>query len=180
MSTATLRLLALACSLTVTAALAAPAAPAAGPPAPSAVTIAPYVKGLFGYVTSKAGSRCAAGRCRSVPGCAPWVAMGIRCTTWWVTRALAESGQARRTITFRSPVAGVITEKKALQGMRFMPGETLYQVADLSAVWVVADVHEQDIASLRTGAKARVSVGAYPDKVFEGRITAVTFSRSGR
>jgi RND family efflux transporter MFP subunit len=88
-------------------------------------------------------------------------------------RALAQSGQSRRTLTFSSPVTGVVMEKKALQGMRFMPGDTLYQVADLSAVWIMADVYEQDIASIRPGAKAKVGIAAYPDKVFEGRITYV-------
>jgi multidrug efflux pump subunit AcrA (membrane-fusion protein) len=57
--------------------------------------------------------------------------------------------------------------------MRFMPGDTLYQVADLSSVWVVADVFEQDIAQVRTGAVAKVRINAYPDKVFEGRVTYV-------
>jgi Cu(I)/Ag(I) efflux system membrane fusion protein len=57
--------------------------------------------------------------------------------------------------------------------MRFMPGDTLYQVADLSSVWVVADVFEQDIAQVRTGAMAKVRINAYPDKVFEGRVTYV-------
>jgi Cu(I)/Ag(I) efflux system membrane fusion protein len=88
-------------------------------------------------------------------------------------RALAQSGETRRTLTFRSPVAGIVTEKKAVQGMRFTPGDTLYQIADLSAVWIVADVYEQDIASVRPGAKAKVSISAYPDKTFEGRITYV-------
>jgi Cu(I)/Ag(I) efflux system membrane fusion protein len=80
-------------------------------------------------------------------------------------KALAKSGETKRTLTFRSPVAGVMTEKKALQGMRFMPGEALYQVADLSAVWVVADVFEQDIGLVKSGAKAKVRINAYPDKV---------------
>jgi multidrug efflux pump subunit AcrA (membrane-fusion protein) len=80
---------------------------------------------------------------------------------------------SKRTLTFRSPVSGVVTEKKALQGMRFMPGDTLYQVADLSSVWVVADVFEQDIGQVRTGAMAKVRINAYPDKVFEGRVTYV-------
>ena len=61
-------------------------------------------------------------------------------------RALAQSGEARRTLTFRSPVSGIVMEKKAVQGMRFMPGDSLYQIADLSSVWVMADVYEQDIA----------------------------------
>lgn len=87
--------------------------------------------------------------------------------------ALASSGETRRTLTFRSPVAGDVTEKKALQGMRFMPGEMLYQVADLSAVWVVADVFEQDIGLVKSGAQATVRINAYPDKVFTGAITYV-------
>ncbi|HJW23420.1 MAG TPA: efflux RND transporter periplasmic adaptor subunit [Rhodocyclaceae bacterium] len=88
-------------------------------------------------------------------------------------KALAKSGETKRTLTFRSPVNGIVTEKKALQGMRFMPGEALYQVADLSSVWVVADVFEQDIGLLKPGAKARVRINAYPDKTFQGTIAYV-------
>ena len=85
-------------------------------------------------------------------------------------KALAQSGETKRTLTFRSPVAGIVSEKKALQGMRFMPGEALYQIADLSSVWVVADVFEQDIGLVKTGTSAKVRINAYPDKLFEGRI----------
>jgi RND family efflux transporter MFP subunit len=88
-------------------------------------------------------------------------------------RALAESGQAHRTLTFRSPVSGIVMEKKAVQGMRFMPGDSLYQVADLSTVWVIADVYEQDIALIRTGSKAKVTISAYPDQSFQGTVTYV-------
>jgi RND family efflux transporter MFP subunit len=87
--------------------------------------------------------------------------------------ALVKSGEAARTVTFRSPVSGIVTEKKALQGMRFMPGDALYQVTDLSSVWVVADVPEQDIGLVRPGARVTVKVTAYPDKVFGGTITYV-------
>ncbi|MBP9806238.1 MAG: efflux RND transporter periplasmic adaptor subunit [Candidatus Accumulibacter sp.] len=88
-------------------------------------------------------------------------------------RDLASSGNARRTLTVRSPVSGIVTEKKAVQGMRFMPGEVLYQVADLSTVWVIADVFEQDIGLVKSGARAKVMINAYPDKKFEGTITYV-------
>jgi len=88
-------------------------------------------------------------------------------------QALAKGGEARRTLTFRSPVAGIVMEKKAVQGMRFMPGEALYAVADLSAVWVVADVFEQDIGLVKTGARAKVQFNAYPGETFAGRITYV-------
>jgi RND family efflux transporter MFP subunit len=84
--------------------------------------------------------------------------------------ALARSDEVQRTVTLRAPVGGYVSEKKAVQGMRFMPGEVLYQISDLSSVWVLADVAEQDIALLRTGARARVSVGAYADKTFEATL----------
>lgn len=87
--------------------------------------------------------------------------------------ALARSGEVRRTVTLRSPVAGVVTEKKAFQGMRFMPGEALYQLTELSRVWVVADVAEQDIGLVRAGAKASVTLPAYPGRTFNGTITYV-------
>ena len=101
----------------------------------------------------------------------------LRLKNWDISeeqvKALAKSGETKRTMTFRSPVAGIVTEKKAVQGMRFMPGEVLYQVADLSSVWVVADVFEQDIGLIKSGAKARVMINAYPGKTFEGTISYV-------
>ncbi|RZI39814.1 efflux RND transporter periplasmic adaptor subunit, partial [Herbaspirillum sp. HC18] len=72
----------------------------------------------------------------------------LRLKNWDISdeqiRSLAKSGDAKRTLTFRSPVSGIVTEKKAVQGMRFMPGDLLYQISDLSTVWVLADVFEQD------------------------------------
>ncbi|MBI5438145.1 MAG: efflux RND transporter periplasmic adaptor subunit [Nitrosomonadales bacterium] len=91
-------------------------------------------------------------------------------------KELTESGTTRRSLTFNAfhtPVNGIVLEKKAFEGMRFMPGEMLYQIADLSSVWVMADVFEQDIAMVKTGAKARVKINAYPDKEFEGAITYI-------
>ncbi len=88
-------------------------------------------------------------------------------------KALAQTGKAKRTLSFRAPVAGIVTEKKAVQGMRFMPGEMLYQIADISSVWVQADVFEQDIAAVSVGQKAKIRINAYPGEVFEGRIAYV-------
>ena len=88
-------------------------------------------------------------------------------------KALAQSGETKRSLTFRSPVSGIVTEKKALQGMRFMPGEALYQITDLSTVWIVADVFEQDIGLVKVGAGATVKINAYPDKAFQGAVAYV-------
>lgn len=101
----------------------------------------------------------------------------LRLKNWDISdeqiKALTSTGATTRTLTFRSPVSGIVMEKKALQGMRFMPGEALYQIADLSAVWVIADVFEQDIGLVKNGTKATVNINAYPDKIFTGRVTYV-------
>ncbi len=99
-----------------------------------------------------------------------------RLKNWGITDGqIKESAQDKdkRTLTFYAPVSGIVLEKKAVQGMRFMPGEMLYQIADLSSVWIVAEVPEQDIGSVKTGSVARVNIAAYPDKRFKGKIAFI-------
>lgn len=86
---------------------------------------------------------------------------------------LERRGQATDTITIRSPVSGVVVEKLAVQGMRVMAGQPLFRVADLSLVWVEANVHEQDIASLRVGQAATMTLDAYPGESVTGRATYI-------
>jgi len=81
-----------------------------------------------------------------------------------------ENNKDKRNLTFYAPVSGIVLEKKAVQGMRFMPGEVLYQIADLSSVWVIAEVAEQDIGAVKAGSVAQVSLAAYPDKHLQGRV----------
>jgi Cu(I)/Ag(I) efflux system membrane fusion protein len=87
---------------------------------------------------------------------------------------LRESGRPFETITFRSPVAGVIVEKTAVRGMRVMAGQTLYRIADLSTVWVEAEIYERDLSAVRIGTRAMVTVQAYPDRAFAGRVTYIS------
>ncbi len=100
-----------------------------------------------------------------------------RLRNWDVTdeqiAQLAAGGEPRRTLAFRAPVAGFVLEKKAVQGMRFAPGEMLYQLADLSNVWLIADVFEQDIGRVRVGQRAEARLEAWPGQRFEGRVTYV-------
>jgi Cu(I)/Ag(I) efflux system membrane fusion protein len=86
---------------------------------------------------------------------------------------LARTGKASRTLTLRAPADGVITDKTAVQGMRFAPGDTLFRIADISQVWLIADVFEQDLASIQLGAAARVRVDAYPDRSFPGKVAFI-------
>ncbi len=101
----------------------------------------------------------------------------LRLKNWDISgqqvQELARSEASRRNLTFHAPVNGIVLEKKAVQGMRFMPGETLYQIADLSSVWVLADVFEQDIGLVQVSSKAQVKLDAYPDKRFEGVVSFV-------
>jgi RND family efflux transporter MFP subunit len=83
--------------------------------------------------------------------------------------ALEETGRAPDVITFRSPVMGFVIEKQALRGMHVTPGQTLYKVADLSVVWVEADVYEREMALARVGQRASVTLDAYPGESFDGR-----------
>lgn len=100
-----------------------------------------------------------------------------RLRNWDVTdeqiARLAAGGAPQRSLTFRAPAGGIVLERKATQGMRFMPGEVLYQLADLSTVWIIAEVAEQDIGRVRTGLTARARLDAYPGQEFAGRITYV-------
>jgi membrane fusion protein, copper/silver efflux system len=74
------------------------------------------------------------------------------------------------TLPLLAPVNGVVLEKPAQEGMRFMPGELLFRIADLSSVWLIVEVFEQDIGSIRAGQAVQVLINAYPDKLFRGKV----------
>jgi Cu(I)/Ag(I) efflux system membrane fusion protein len=69
---------------------------------------------------------------------------------------VVRSGKPMRDVTLRSPVNGVVLVKNAVLGARVMPSDTLFEIGDLSHVWVLADVYESELASLRIGASAQV------------------------
>jgi len=75
----------------------------------------------------------------------------------------------------RAPIDGVVVDRPANPGMevRADAGTPLVTVADLSRLWVLADVYERDVASLSTGGRAEIRVAAWPGKVFEGKVTYV-------
>lgn len=87
---------------------------------------------------------------------------------------LRQEGKARQLLTYRSPAAGVVLQKPSVQGMRFMPGETLYEIADLSVVWLVAEVFERDLGQVKVGQQARLRILAYPEREFAGKVVFVS------
>ncbi|MEO5378991.1 MAG: efflux RND transporter periplasmic adaptor subunit [Magnetococcus sp. DMHC-6] len=86
---------------------------------------------------------------------------------------LRATKQVLRNLSVKSPVNGVVLEKMAIQGMRVMPGEILYRIADLANIWVVADIFEQDAGSVQIGQQATITLKAIPDKTFTGKISFI-------
>ena len=86
---------------------------------------------------------------------------------------LQRTGVAARTLTLSAPIGGIVIEKPALQGLHFGAGDMLYRIVDLSTVWLLADVFEQDLAQIRPGQSAKITVQAYPGRVFDGRVAFV-------
>lgn len=100
-----------------------------------------------------------------------------RLRLWDITdseiKKIEESGQPMRTLTLYSPVSGYVVQKAALQGMRVMPGERLFDVADLSTVWVISDIYEYDLPLIRPGQTASISLSYLSEKVFTSKIDFV-------
>jgi Cu(I)/Ag(I) efflux system membrane fusion protein len=96
-------------------------------------------------------------------------------------RTLGRTG-AMRVVTLRAPADGVVLEKTAVEAMRFMPGEALYRIGDLSTVWLIAEVFEQDLAAVREGVAAKASMIAYPGESFTGTVAFIypTLARETR
>lgn len=98
----------------------------------------------------------------------------MRLRNWDISDAqlqrLQQEGKATRTLTLYAPAGGVVLEKMAVAGMRFMPGEPLFKIVDLSTIWLIADVFEQDLAQVAVGQKVNIRVDAYPDREFNGRV----------
>lgn len=82
----------------------------------------------------------------------------------------AEAGRFARQIWLHAPTSGVVLEKPAVVGRRFMAGEPLLQIADLSSLWLLADVFEQDMGRVRVGQAAQFTMDAFPGEVFRGRV----------
>ncbi len=76
-------------------------------------------------------------------------------------------------VVFRSPTDGLVIDKSVIRGMHVAPGETLFQLADISTVWIDAEFPESDVSRLRLGVNATIVVDAWPNERFEGRVVSV-------
>lgn len=94
-------------------------------------------------------------------------------------KKIEETGKPIRTLTIYSPVSGYVVQKMALQGMRVMPGEKLFDIADLSSVWVVSDIYENELSLIKTGQTAKISLSYFPGKEFLSTIDYIYPALSG-
>ena len=86
---------------------------------------------------------------------------------------LEKTKQPGKTMRVNAPRDGIVVEKMAVQGQMVDAGMKLYRLADLSLVWVLSQVYEQDLAFLKLGQEAVVRLSYLPDREFRGRVTYI-------
>jgi multidrug efflux pump subunit AcrA (membrane-fusion protein) len=86
---------------------------------------------------------------------------------------LEKSRQPQKTLRILAPQDGFVTEKNVVEGQMVEPGMKIYRLADLGLVWVQADIYEQDLAYIKLGQEATVTLSYLPDREFRGRVTYI-------
>jgi membrane fusion protein, copper/silver efflux system len=90
-----------------------------------------------------------------------------------VIQQLKTSPNPTMLIDWPAPISGVVMEKKVVAGQMAKAGDELYRLADLSSIWIIANVAEQDIGMVKVDAPARTTFRAYPGETFEGKVTFI-------
>lgn len=98
---------------------------------------------------------------------------------------LRRTGKSSQRIPVLAPADGVVTEKMVVQGTRVGPDQPLYRTASLSPMWLIAEVQEQDLGSVRPGEQAKAALVAFPGRSFDGSVEFIypslsTETRTGR
>lgn len=86
---------------------------------------------------------------------------------------LERTGQVAKTLPIHAPISGTVIEKKVLAGMYVKPGDPLYTIADLSSVWVLADIYEYELPLIQIGQTADVTLSYDPYTHFQARLDFV-------
>ena len=100
-----------------------------------------------------------------------------RLTLWDVPKEaidnLEKTGEVQRALTLRSPISGVVTVKNVVEGARITPADILFEITDLSRVWVLVDVYEAELGRAKVGMPAELTIQSAPGKTFKGRVAFV-------
>jgi len=86
---------------------------------------------------------------------------------------IEKEGKPSKTIALVAPAGGYIANKNAVVGMSFAAGAELFTIADLSKVWVLADVYESELARVAVGQKARLTLLSFPGRAWEGEVKLI-------
>lgn len=88
-------------------------------------------------------------------------------------RQLERTGVTRKTVTIASPASGVVLNKMAVEGARISAGAPMFEIAGLDRVWILADVYESELGSVRVGAAATVTLSHQGGRTFDGKVTFI-------
>ena len=87
---------------------------------------------------------------------------------------LERDGVAKRSIDLYSDVSGIVLARQAVHGMRVTPADSLFDIVDLSRVWVLADVYEADLSSIHLGMSAAIETPSAPGRLLRGPVTFIS------
>ena len=90
-----------------------------------------------------------------------------------VIAAIDRNREVLTSITWTAPRDGVILERNAVEGMKASPGDVLFRLADVSTVWIVADVPEYQLGAVKVGAVATIRMRSLPGQTFSGRVALI-------
>lgn len=85
-------------------------------------------------------------------------------------RDLERTKQVTKTLPLHSPISGTVISKNVLQGTHVEPGEELYTIADLSHIWILADIYEYELSFVKIGQQAAVTLSYDPGTVLSGQV----------
>jgi Cu(I)/Ag(I) efflux system membrane fusion protein/cobalt-zinc-cadmium efflux system membrane fusion protein len=83
---------------------------------------------------------------------------------------LRQTGEVQKTLTLRAPASGVVAMKSAIEGEHIQAGNTVFKIADLSTVWVMASVYDYEVPWIREDQPAEMELSYQPGKVYKGRV----------
>ena len=86
---------------------------------------------------------------------------------------LETSKEIKMTMTYYSPISGTVIEKKVQEGMYINEGMALFEVADLTSLWNIAEINESELNIVNVGSKVKLELQAYPGEIFEGRVSFI-------
>jgi Cu(I)/Ag(I) efflux system membrane fusion protein/cobalt-zinc-cadmium efflux system membrane fusion protein len=88
-------------------------------------------------------------------------------------KGLEESGEVSKTLKLESPANGVVVHKNAIEGVHIKEGTSLYQIADLSTIWVFVSIYDNELPWVKVGQKATMELSYSPGKVLEGKVVYI-------